>query len=59
MPAWVSYAIGAVVAILIAILLAPYIPDPGGEIVAIIAYIVAAILAILAVFSLIRGPRVP
>lgn len=55
MPTWLSYALGAVVAILIAVLLAPEIPDPGGRIVAIISYIVAAILAVLALLALVRG----
>lgn len=57
MPAWISYLIGAVVAILIALLLAPLIPDPGGHIVAIIAWIVAVVLIILGLVYLVRGPR--
>jgi predicted ABC-type exoprotein transport system permease subunit len=58
MPAWLSYIVGAVVAVLIALLLAPIIPEPGGHIVAVIAWIVAAILAILALVALLRGSRV-
>ena len=58
MPAWLSYALGAVVALLIALLLAPIIPSPGDSIVAILGYIVAAILAVLALVALLRGSRV-
>jgi hypothetical protein len=52
---WVGCLIGGVVCILIAILLAPYIPAPGGALVAIICYIAAAVLLILAVVGLVRG----
>ena len=58
MPAWLSYVIGAVIAVLIALLLAPLIPEPGGQIVSILAWIVAAILIILALVALLRGSRV-
>lgn len=58
MPAWVSYLIGALVAALIAIFLAPIIPDPGDRIVAIVAWIVCAILVVLALLTLVRSPRV-
>lgn len=51
----VGYLIGAVVAVLVALLLAPLIPAPGGSIVAVVAWIVAAILAILGVVALLRG----
>jgi predicted ABC-type exoprotein transport system permease subunit len=57
-PSWLSYVIGAVIAVLIALLLAPIIPEPGGQIIAILSWIVAAILAILALVSLLRGSRV-
>lgn len=58
MPAWLSYLIAAVVCVLIGALLAPYIPAPGSTIVAIVAYIAAAICAIYAVVALVRGgPR--
>ena len=55
MPVWLSYVLGAVVAVLIALLLAPLIPEPGGQIVAVISWIAAALLAILALVSLFRG----
>lgn len=58
MPGWLSYLLGAVVAVLIALLLAPIIPEPGGQLVAIIAWIVAAILAVLALVALVRGRTV-
>lgn len=58
MPAWLSYVIGAVIAVLIALLLAPLIPEPGGQIVSILAWIVAAILIILALVALLRGSRI-
>lgn len=58
MPAWLSYVLGAIVAVLIALLLAPLIPEPGGQIVTIIAWIVAAILVVLALVALLRGSRV-
>lgn len=59
MRSWISYLIGAVIAVLIALLLAPYIPEPGGHIVAILAWIVAVVLIVLALVSLVRGPRTP
>lgn len=58
MPTWLSYIIGAVIAALIALLLAPYIPQPGGHIVAIIGWVVCVILVVLGLISLIRAPRV-
>ena len=58
MPTWLSYILGAVIAALVAILLAPLIPDPGDRIVAIVAWIVCALLAVLGLVALIRSPRV-
>lgn len=58
MPTWLSYILGAVVAALIAILLAPLIPDPGDRIVDVLAWIVCVLLAVLALVALIRRPRV-
>lgn len=59
MPQWISYLVAAVVCVLIAILLAPYIPAPGSTLVAAVAYIAAVVLAILAVVALVRGgPRI-
>ena len=58
MPTWLSYILGAVIAALVAILLAPLIPDPGGRIVAIVAWIVCVLLAVLGLVALIRSPRV-
>jgi hypothetical protein len=56
MPTWAAYVIGAVIAALIAIFLAPVIPNPGDNVVAILAWIVCAICAILALVSLVRRP---
>lgn len=50
-----GYLLGAVVAVLVALLLAPLIPEPGGSIVAVVSWIVAAILALLGVVALVRG----
>ena len=58
MPHWLGLILGAVVCVLIALLLAPYIPDPGGQIVEILAWIGAVVLAILAVIGLVRRPGV-
>jgi multisubunit Na+/H+ antiporter MnhE subunit len=58
MPTWLSYILGAVIAALVAILLAPLIPDPGDRIVAIVAWIVCVLLAVLGLVALIRSPRV-
>jgi hypothetical protein len=55
MPAWLAYLVAAVIAIVIALVLAPYIPSPGDAIVSIIGWIVAAVCAILALVSLLRG----
>lgn len=55
MPVWLSYFLGAVVAVLVALLLAPYIPDPGGHIVSVIAWIVAVVLVVLGLVALVRG----
>jgi len=55
MPAWVSYLVACVIAVIIALVLAPYIPSPGDTIVSIIAWLVAAVCAILALVSLLRG----
>ena len=58
MPSWLSYFIGAVIAVLVALLLAPVIPSPGDQLVAIVAWIAAVILAILGIVALVRSPRV-
>lgn len=57
MPQWLAYFIGAVVAALIAIFLAPIIPSPGDQIVSIVAWLVCAILVVLGLVSLVRNPR--
>lgn len=58
MPAWLAYLLAAVIAVLLAVFLAPLIPAPGSTIVEIICYIAAAVAAIYAVVALIRGgPR--
>jgi hypothetical protein len=51
---WLGYLLGAVVCLLIALLLAPYIPAPGDHIVSILAWIGAAVCAVLAVVGLVR-----
>lgn len=58
MPQWATYLIGAVVAALVAILLAPLVPEPGGHIVAIVAWIVCVVLILLGLLALVRRPRV-
>ena len=55
MPAWLSYTLGCVIAILVALLLAPLIPSPGDQIVQVIAWCATVLLAILALVSLFRG----
>jgi hypothetical protein len=47
-----------VIAVLIALLLAPIIPSPGDTVVSILAWIVAGLLAVLALVALLRGSRV-
>lgn len=59
LPRWAACLIGAVVCVLVALWLAPIIPDPAGEIVAIVAWIGAAVLAIVAVVVLITGGATP
>jgi hypothetical protein len=44
------------VAILIAVLLPPLIPAPGGTAVTLIAWVAAAVLAVMAVLYLLRNP---
>ncbi len=55
MPRWLSLLIAAAVCIVIALVLAPYIPDPGDTLVAIIAWIGAAVCLIYSVVLLVRG----
>ncbi|MFA7264862.1 MAG: hypothetical protein WC054_00880 [Candidatus Nanopelagicales bacterium] len=52
---WIGCLIGAVICLLIAIFVPPYIPAPGGSIVMIIGYIAAVVLFILAILGLVRG----
>ena len=52
---WVGCLIGAVVCLLIAIFVPPYIPEPGGKLIEIIGYIAAVVLFILAILGLVRG----
>lgn len=53
----VGALIGAVIAVLVAVLLAPLIPEPGGQIVSVIAWIVAAVLLIVGLIRLLNvGP---
>jgi multisubunit Na+/H+ antiporter MnhE subunit len=54
-PTWLSCILGAVVAALIAILLAPYIPTPGDHIVSIACWFVAVALLICALVAIVRG----
>lgn len=58
MPTWLSYFLGAVVAALVAIFLAPIIPNPGDQIVSIFAWIVCVILVVLGLVWLLRRPGV-
>ncbi len=58
MPVWLSYFLGAVVAALIAIFLAPIIPSPGDQIVTILSWIVCVILAVLGLVWLVRRPGI-
>lgn len=59
MPSWIAYLIGAVIWILVALLLAPLIPDPGDRIVAIFAWFFAVVCIALGLLRLFRGPRTP
>jgi hypothetical protein len=52
---WIGLLIGAVVAALVAILLAPLVPEPGGQIISVVAWIVCVLLVVLALVSLVRG----
>ena len=58
MPVWLSYILGAVIAALIAIFLAPVIPNPGDQIVSVLAWIVAVILIVLGLVALVRRPGI-
>ena len=51
-----SYILGIVVCVLVAVWLAPLIPQPGGQIVSVLAWIVAVVLAVLLLVNLITGP---
>ena len=55
MPRWLSMLLAAAVCVVVALVLAPYIPEPGGSVVAVIAWIGAALCAVLAVVQLVRG----
>jgi hypothetical protein len=50
-----TYFAVALGAVLVALLLAPLVPDPGGHIVSVIAWVVAAVAAILGVVALVRS----
>jgi hypothetical protein len=52
---WVGSLIAAVICLLIAIFVPPYIPAPGGSIIMVIAYIAAVALFIIAILALVRG----
>ena len=54
MPRWISLLIAAAICIVIALVLAPYIPTPGDTLVAVIAWIGAAICMIYAIVLLVR-----
>lgn len=55
MPRWLSLLLGAVICVVVALVLAPYLPEPGASVVAVIAWIGAAVCAVLAVLHLVRG----
>lgn len=52
---WLGCLIGAVVALLIAIFVPPYVPEPGGVLIQIIGYVVAVLLFVVALLALVRG----
>lgn len=54
MPNWLANLIGLVVAILVALLVAPLVPAPGSTIMAVGAWIAAAVFAILLLVGLVR-----
>lgn len=55
MRSWIGCLIGAAICVLIALVLAPFVPDPGGHIITIIAWFGAVILAVLAIYYLVTG----
>lgn len=52
---WLGCLIAGVICLVIAIVLPPYIPEPGGQLVQIFGYLAAVILIILAIAALVRG----
>lgn len=54
MPRWLALLLAAVVCVLVALVLAPYIPHPGDTIVAVFAWFGAVACAVLALVQLIR-----
>lgn len=52
---WIGTLIAAVICLLIAIFVPPYVPEPGGVIIMIVGYIAAVILFILTILALVRG----
>lgn len=55
---WLGCLLAAVLCLLIAIFVPPYIPHPGDAIIQILGYIAAVILFILAILGLVRGQGV-
>ena len=55
-PAWARYLLGALVAVLIAVVLAPLIPHPGDTVVGLIAWLAAAACLVGAVLAALRNP---
>lgn len=52
---WLGCLIAGVICLVIAIVLPPYIPEPGGQLVMIFGYLAAVILILLAILGLVRG----
>ena len=55
-PAWARYLLGALVAVLIALLVVPLIPAPGDTVVGLIAWVAAAACLVGAVLAALRNP---
>lgn len=55
MPRWLAAFVGAVVAIVVALYVTPLVPQPAGQILTLLAWIVAAVLIVLGLVYLLRG----
>lgn len=52
---WLGCLIAAVVCLLIAYFVPPYVPEPGGQLIQIIGFVAAVVLVIMAIIALVRG----